>query len=379
MGFQIAFNRPAVGPREIAAIVESVRNRHISGNGPFCRQAEQQLMELHLGAPALTTSSCTSALEIAARLVSGSHGGEVILPSWTFVTTASAFVMAGMKPVYADIDPITLGLDLDSVEKKITTETRAICLVHYSGQPAQPAEFARLADRHGLTLIEDNAHGLGGRVGDQVLGTFGGLSTLSFHETKNVTCGEGGALVINDGLLQDRAEILREKGTDRAQFLRGSVDKYTWRDLGSSWVLSDLQAAVLSAQLEQFEAIQNDRIHIWGSYHRQLASWAEDIGATLPDSSMNTTSHLFFVLLPSGKARSQFINHMAASGVQVLTHYEPLHQSPFGSRYADIGSPLPVTEMVSERLVRLPMYRGMSDSDITHVVGAARQFSAAAD
>ena len=295
----IPFNRASFDGNELTYLARAVSDGYVSGNGPFGKAAEQLLGEGHRSARALLTTSCTHSLELAALLLELEPGDEVIVPSYTFVTTASAFMMHGGRPVFVDVRADTLNLDLAAVEAAITPRTKAICLVHYGGVAAQPDEFRALADRHGISLVEDNAHGLFGTYRDRPLGTFGRMSSLSFHETKNLTCGEGGALVINDASLVERAEILREKGTNRSQFLRGAIDKYTWVDIGSSWVLSDLLAGVLLGQLERFDEIQTRRHALWDRYHVCLASWADrhDVATPVVPDGCGHTAHLFHLRL----------------------------------------------------------------------------------
>lgn len=371
----IPFNRASLQGDEISYLVQAVNNGFISGNGPFTKQAEQVLAEMHGGAAALLTTSCTHALEMSARLLELQPGDEVIVPSYTFVSSASAFIWNGARPVFADSRPDTLNIDPDHVERLINPRTRAICIVHYAGVGADPDRFRDMAERHGISLIEDNAHGLGGSFNGQTLGTFGAMSTLSFHETKNITCGEGGALVINDPRLVERAEILREKGTDRSRFLRGQVDKYTWVDVGSSWVLSDLLAAVLMGQLERFDMIQDRRIRLWERYDTELAEWAGGIGAALPVTPRGTThtGHMYFIRLAEGSQRDAFIAHMRDHDIMAVFHYQALHESPVG-RAQGAQEVCPVASAAAQQLVRLPLFTDMSDSDQTAVIDAVRSF-----
>ena len=370
----IPFNRISFDSGEIAKIQEAVENGHVSGDGPFSKKAEEILAVMHNGSRVLLTPSCSHALELAARLIGFEPGDEIIVPSFTFVTSVSSFVSHGAKPVFCDIDPITLGLDLDEARKLITPKTKAIVLVHYGGVPANPEGFSRLVEEHGLILIEDNAHGLGGKSNGKRLGTFGAMSTLSFHETKNITCGEGGALVINDPQYIERAEILREKGTDRSRYFRGQVDKYTWQDSGSSWILSDILAAILYAQLSDFSAIQERREKRWGRYDLALKDWAlsRGFGVQSPDPG---TSHLFYLLFSNNHQQSSFIEHMSSYGVMAVFHYQPLHASPYGSQFAGKFSALPTTERVAAGLVRLPLYPGLTEREQDLVVRAALSFS----
>jgi dTDP-4-amino-4,6-dideoxygalactose transaminase len=373
----IPFNRPSFDGKELIYIAQAIINGHASGNGPFTKSAEAMLADMHNGSTTLLTSSCTHALEMAARLIDLQPGDEVIVPSWTFVSTASAFIWNGAKPVFADIRPSTLNIDPDSVEDSITDRTKAICIVHYAGVGAEPDRFVDIARRHGLTLIEDNAHGLGGAYRGQALGTFGQMSTLSFHETKNVTCGEGGALVINTPDLIERAEILREKGTNRSRFIRGQVDKYTWVDLGSSWVMSDLLAAVLVGQLERFDQIRNHRMSTWNLYWHGLAPWAEAHGIGLPTipTEAEHTGHMFYLTMPSRQSRDRFIEHMRSRGVHVVFHYQSLHASPQGRVAASRLNYCPHSDAASDTVVRLPLYTSLTMAEQERVVDAVSTFT----
>ena len=365
----VPFNRISFDSNELARIQEAVNNGHISGDGPFSKKAEAVLSNMHDGARVLLTPSCSHALELAARLIGFEPGDEVIVPSFTFVTSVSSFVSHGATPIFCDLDPVTLGLDLEEARKLVTSRTKAIVLVHYGGVPANPEGFAQLAKDRNLILIEDNAHGLGGKSNGKPLGTFGAMSTLSFHETKNITCGEGGALVINDSRYIDRAEILREKGTDRSRFFRGQVDKYTWQDLGSSWILSDILAAVLYAQLSDFESIQKRREERWSRYFEALSGWAaaRGFGLQVPDSG---TAHLFYLLLNGEKEQEVFIQHMKANGALVVFHYQALHSSPYGSQFPSCDMSLPVTDRICGSLVRLPLFPGLSEDEQDRIISS---------
>lgn len=374
--FPIPFNRITFDRGEMVRIQEAVDNGHVSGDGPFTKKAEKILSDMHDGARVLLVPSCSHALELAARLIGFEPGDEVIVPSFTFVTSVSSFVSHGATPVFCDIDPLTLGLDLEEARKLITPNTKAIVLVHYGGVPANPAGFARLAEEHGLILIEDNAHGLGGRSEGRRLGTFGAMSTLSFHETKNISCGEGGALVINNPEYIPRAEILREKGTDRSRFLRGQVDKYTWQDLGSSWTLSDILASILYAQLSYFDEIQTLRMNLWDSYYRNLSEWVVGKGFKLGEIKTET-AHLFYTLVGNSENQLGLIQHLKERQISAVFHYQPLHLSPFGGQFPTRYD-LPVTEKVATSLVRLPLYSAMSISDLNRVVTAVRSYSPSA-
>jgi len=372
----IPFNRATFDGKELAYLAQAVADGHVSGNGPFTRRAEAALEVGHGTGRTLLTTSCTHALEMAALLGRFAPGDEVIVPAYTFVSTASAFLLHGATPVFVDVRPDTLNLCPDLVEAAITERTRAICIVHYGGVGATPRRFREVADRHGLLLVEDNAHGLFGVEDGGVLGTFGHLSTLSFHETKNVTCGEGGALHGNDPVLVERAEILREKGTDRSRFLRGQVDKYTWVDVGSSWVLSDLLAGVLVGQLERFEDLQARRHAIWDRYHAATAGWAAEHGVRRPldPATAPHTAHLYHLRFASLEVRTRFIAHLREREVLAVFHYQPLHLSTVGERLGGRPGQHPVTEDAGDTLVRLPLFAGLTDVEVDRVLDAVTSF-----
>jgi len=366
----IPFNRATIAPDDLAHLVAAVERGHTSGNGPATAEAERLLADIHGGATTLLTTSCTHALELSARLLDADPGDEVIVPAYAFVSTAAAFVLAGLRPVFVDVDARTLGSDADAVEAAITDRTRAICSIHYAGVGSHPDRLTDLAARHDVTLIEDNAHGLGGRWAGRTLGTFGSLSTLSFHETKNVTCGEGGALVVNDASLVERAEILREKGTDRARFFRGQVDKYTWVDVGSSWVLSDLLAAILIGQLERFAEIQDRRRAVWSAYSDGLSGWAAEHGIRLPEipTQAEHTAHLFHLRFADLATRTRFIQHMREADIGTVFHYQPLHLSDVGRRLGGQEGQHPVTEEAADTLVRLPLFETLGDDAVARII-----------
>ena len=372
----IPFNKATYHESDRAYLNQALESGHSSGNGPFTRQVEAKLSALHQGSPALLTTSCTHALELAGRLLSLGPGDEVVVPSYTFVSTASAFLWNGAKPVFADVSPDTFNIDLRSVEQLVTDRTKAVCIVHYAGVGADPARFTDFCADRGLALIEDNAHGLGGVYEGRTLGTFGSMSTLSFHETKNVTCGEGGALVLNDVALVERAEILREKGTDRSRFMRGQTQKYTWMDSGSSWVMSDLLAALLLGQLERLDAITESRMRIWDTYREALAAWAHAIGASLPviPAQAQHTAHMFYIVMPSSKVRDQFVEHMRRLDITVAFHYQSLHSSPMGSSLSPAVIDAPVSDRASRRLIRLPIYESLQPEDQAKVIDAVTAF-----
>lgn len=368
----IPFNRPSVVGRECEYMAEAVALGHISGDGEFTRRCHE-LLKRELGVAAvLLTTSCTHALEMAALLLDLEPGDEVIVPDFTFVSTANAFALRGARPVFVDVRPDTLNLDERLVERSITPRTRAIVPVHYAGIGCDLDRIAETAARHSLTIVEDNAHGLFARRGGRLLGTRGALATLSFHETKNFSCGEGGALLVNEERLIARAEVIREKGTNRKRFFRGEVDKYTWVDLGSSYLPSDLLAAYLLGQLEQKEAVLAARRRACERYAEALPSWAERHGVSLPfvPSDCEPSFHMFYLVMPTASARARLIEHLKSRGILAVFHYLPLHLSEMGQRWGGRAGDCPVTESVSERLVRLPLYTSISAADQERVIDA---------
>jgi len=372
---KIPFNRPSIVGKEFDYIRQAVSASHISGDGPFTKRC-QQLLEETLGVSrAFLTTSCTHALEMAALLLDINPGDEVIVPSFTFVSTVNAFILRGAKPVFIDIRPDTLNMDESQLEALISPKTKAIVPVHYAGVGCEMEAICRIASQHGVPVVEDNAQGLFGQYKKRYLGTFGVLATQSFHESKNLTCGEGGALLINEEQYVERAEIIREKGTDRTQFLRGQVDKYTWRDVGSSYLPSDLLAAFLFAQLEARESIQAARKRIWEIYWEELQDWAQEKQVQLPrvPSYCEQTFHMFYLLLPSLEKRSEFIGFLKERGIRCVFHYQPLHLAPMGRRWGCQAGDFPVTEDISDRLVRLPFYNELSPADQERVCEAVRE------
>jgi dTDP-4-amino-4,6-dideoxygalactose transaminase len=344
------------------------------------QRCQELLGRRHNGRPVLLTTSCTHALELTALLLGVGAGDEVIVPSFTFVSTANAFALRGARPVFVDIRPDTLNLDEAQLEDLVTPRTRAIVAVHYGGVACEMDAVCRIAERHGLAVIEDNAHGLFGRYFGRDLGTFGCLATLSFHHTKNVTCGEGGALVVNDVALVERAEMIRDKGTDRARFYRGEVERYSWQVLGSSFVLSDVLAAVLLAQLEGGATIQAKRHAIWTRYRDGLTDWANGQGVQLPVVPLHCEhpAHLFHLVLPSAGDRARVIDHLASRDIEATWHYTALHSSAMGRRVGSTPLGCPVAEAVASRLVRLPFYTNLSEGDQDRVIEAVTEFSSSA-
>jgi dTDP-4-amino-4,6-dideoxygalactose transaminase len=360
-------------------MTEALTKSRLSGDGPFTKRCHTCLEESLGVAKALLTTSCTAALEMSALLLEVQQGDEVIVPSFTFVSSINAFVLRGAKPVFADIRPDTLNIDEQQLESLITPRTKAIIVVHYAGVGCEMDEIMAIAERHGVTVVEDNAHGLFGRYRGRYLGTFGRLATLSFHETKNFTCGEGGALLLNDSSLVERAEIIREKGTDRSRFFRGQVDKYTWVDIGSSYLPADLLAAMLLGQLEARDRIQSARQRIWNFYLENLRDWADQQDVRLPVVPSHTEQafHLFYMLLPNLAERQRLIAHLRARGIQAAFHYQPLHLSGMGQQMGGSPGDCPVTERTADTLLRLPFYNRLSDEDLTRVVDTVREFRVA--
>ena len=373
---RIPFNRPFATGRELDYVRQAIALAKFSGDGRFTADCHR-LLEDSLGvAKVLLTTSCTHALEMAALLLDLGQGDEVILPSFTFVSTANAFVLRGAKPVFVDIRNDTLNIDERQIESRITSRTAAIFLVHYAGVGCEMDAIQSLSEKHGLAVVEDNAHGLFGKYHGQYLGTFGRLSALSFHETKNFTCGEGGALLINDPELVQQAEIIREKGTDRSRFFRGEVDKYNWVDIGSSYLPSDLLAAFLLAQLEQREMIQAVRSRLWSRYSSELQNWARSNDVRLPSvaADREQSYHMFQLILPTPGSRQALIAHLLNRGILAVFHYLPLHLSPVGKRFGGEIGDCPVTEMISQRLLRLPFYTGMTTDEQSEVMEAVTAF-----
>ncbi len=374
--YAIPFNRPTIVGRELYYISQAIHNGYSAGDGGFTRKCHR-LLEEALGVPkVLLTTSCTHALEMAAILLDLQPGDEVIVPSFTFVTTANAFVLHGAKPVFCDIRPDTLNMDEQQLERLITPRTRAILPVHYAGVGCDMASIGEIAARYEIPIVEDNAHGLFGRYRGQYLGTFGAFATQSFHETKNFICGEGGALLINDPRYVERAEIIREKGTNRSRFFRGQIDKYSWVDIGSSYLPSDLLAAFLFAQLEERESVQRKRQLIWEYYASHLPDWAAAQGVRLPivPDECEQSYHMFYILLPSLDDRQALIAHLKAKGILSVFHYLPLHLSDMGHKFGGRPGDCPVTEDISDRLLRLPFYNEITETELATVVGAIREF-----
>ncbi len=373
---RVDFNRPILIGNELEYIRQAVENSHISGDGMFTKKVHT-LLEQELGVPkALLTTSCTHALEMAAILLDIQPGDEVIIPDFTFVSTVNAFVLRGATPVFLDVRPDTLNLDESKLEKSITPHTKAVVPVHYAGVACEMDQILAISRQYGIAIVEDNAHGLFGRYKGKYLGTFGALASQSFHETKNFTSGEGGALLINEPALVERAEIIREKGTNRSRFFRGQVDKYTWVDIGSSYLPSDILAAFLYAQLEQREKIQLHRKQVWEIYYAGLNDWATAHEVQLPcvPENCEQSYHMFYMLLPSLELRQKLIMYLRDCGIYSVFHYLPLHRSEMGQRFGGKPGDCPVTERVSDQLIRLPFHNALTGNEQEIVIDAIREF-----
>ncbi|MHC4184554.1 MAG: dTDP-4-amino-4,6-dideoxygalactose transaminase [Planctomycetota bacterium] len=373
---RIPFNKPSLEGKELAYIAEAINNAHISGDGPFTGKCHS-FLERGLGVKkAFLTTSCTHALEMAAILLNIEAGDEVIVPSFTFVSTACAFALHEATPVFIDIRPDTLNMDESQLEGLITPRTKAILTVHYAGVGCEMDAILEIARRHDIPLVEDNAHGLFGKYKAKFLGTFGCISALSFHETKNFTCGEGGALLINDSRYIERAEVIREKGTNRSRFFRGEVDKYTWVAIGSSYLPSDMLAAFLYAQFEESEHIQERRRRLWDYYYVHLKDWAEQHHVrlcTVPPHCEHPY-HMFYMLMPSYRDRRRMIAHLKSRSIHAVFHYLPLHLSQMGLQMGAKEGDYPVTEDISSRLIRLPFYNKLTETEQQTVVEAILDF-----
>lgn len=370
MKFSLPFNRPYATGREIDYIREAVERAHLASGGVFSRRSEQWLEEQVGCARALLTHSCTAALEMGALLAELQPGDEVIMPSYTFVSTANAFVLRGAVPVFVDIRPDTLNLDERLLESALTPRTRAIVPVHYAGVGCEMDPIMALARERGLLVIEDAAQGLGSRYKGRPLGSIGDLSAVSFHETKNVISGEGGALLVNGDAFAARAEVIREKGTDRSRFFRGEIDKYTWVDLGSSYAASELTAAFLWAQLERADEIGSRRMAVWQWYNDACADLEQRGHLRLPrvPDHCQHNAHMFYVLVDDLDRRTRVIRQLSDAGINAVFHYVPLHSSTAGQRFGRAHGSLAHTDAVSARLVRLPLWVGMEQADAERVV-----------
>ncbi|MFC9436188.1 dTDP-4-amino-4,6-dideoxygalactose transaminase [Nocardia sp. NPDC057030] len=374
---RIIFSRPFRARRELANLEAVLGSDQSHGDGPFTATATEKLKVI-TGAPhALLTTSCTSALEMAGLLLELGHDDEVIVPSFAFTSTATAMALRGATCVFADIDLATGNLDPESVAAAITERTKAVVVIHYGGVAAEMDQLLALANTHGFAIVEDNAHGLGGRWRGRPLGTLGSLGTLSFHDTKNVHCGEGGALLLTDEILMARAEIIREKGTDRARFLRGAVDKYSWQDIGSSYLPSELNAAVLDAQLDEFDTIQAGRHRVWDAYAAELPEWAarNDVQLMTVPADREHTAHLYYLRTPTEERRDDLIAHLRARGIVAPFHYVPLDSSPAGLKLGRTPHPCVRSAKFSGTVVRLPLWPDLTDEQIGRVIEAVTDFT----
>jgi dTDP-4-amino-4,6-dideoxygalactose transaminase len=372
----IPFNRAYVTGSEFGYMREAMENAHLAGNGPFSRRCREWLERTIGSRRALLTHSCTGALEMAFTLAEIGPGDEVVVPSFTFVSTATAVVARGGTPVFVDVRPDTLCIDAELVHGALTARTKAVVPVHYAGVGCDMDGLVQLATKHGLVVVEDAAHGIQAAARGRQLGGIGELGTLSFHETKNVSCGEGGALLVNDERFVERAEIIHEKGTDRQRFFRGQVDKYTWVDVGSSYVLSDLAAAYLWAQLEHVDEITASRHAIWNSYHTSLEPLEEagHLRRPVVPSWCSHNAHMYYVLVEDIATRTAVIDHLAQHEINAVFHYVPLHTSGAGRRYGRAAGDFSVTSSVSDRLVRLPVWAGMTGAEVDRVSEGMQTF-----
>lgn len=372
----IPFNIPPYVGTELDYVKQAVDNKKICGDGTFTKKCHQWLEVAFKCQKALLTTSGTTALEMAAILCDLKPGDEVILPSFTFSTTATAFVLVGAKLVFVDIRPDTMNIDETKIEAAITDKTKVIVPVHYAGVACEMDAIMEIASKHKLLVVEDSAQGVMGTYKGRALGTIGDMGCYSFHETKNYSMGEGGALMINDPKYNERAEIIREKGTNRARFFRGQVDKYTWVDYGSSYLPSDMNAAYLWGELEVAAKINNNRLSTWTAYYDAFSGLASD-GLidlpTIPDACKHN-AHMFYVKLKDLNQRTDFISFLRSKGVQASFHYVPLHSSPAGERFGRFSGIDEFTTRESDRLVRLPMYYGMDKEDRERVIGAVLDF-----
>ena len=373
---KLKFNEPVIVGKEIENINKVLNGDHWAGDGFFtkkCNEILEQTLDVN---KAFLTTSCTHALEMSALLLDIQPGDEVIVPSFTFVTTVNAYVLRGARPIFIDIRPDTLNLDESLLESLITNQTKAILPVHYAGVGCEMSTIMAIADRYDIPVVEDNAHGLFGKYKGKFLGTFGVLATQSFHETKNFTCGEGGAILINNPKYVERAEIIREKGTDRSRFFRGQVDKYGWVDIGSSYLPSEILAAILCAQLEARDQIQTDRKGIWNYYFDNLQDWAVNHGISLPmvPAHCEQTYHIFYLILNSIEERQNLINFLRNQEIQSFFHYLPLHISKMGRIFGGREGQCPITENMSDRLLRLPLHRNLSEDQLEKIVSTINQY-----
>jgi dTDP-4-amino-4,6-dideoxygalactose transaminase len=372
----VPFNRPLITNRELQCVSEAIANGQLSGDGEFTKRCQAWLQQQIGCHAALMTHSCTAALEMAALLADIQPGDEVIMPSYTFVSTANAFVLRGAVPVFVDIRPDTLNIDETKVEAAITSRTKAIAPVHYAGVSCEMDSLTAIAEAHNLFIIEDAAQAIQSQYKGKPVGSMGHLAALSFHQTKNIVSGEGGALLINDPHLMERAEIIREKGTNRSKYFRGEVDKYTWVDIGSSFLPSDLISALLWAQLEQADYIQQRRHEIWQRYHETFADLEvkQIVRRPMIPADCQHNAHIYYLLLQDLETRTALLAHLKSKGVQATFHYVPLHSAPAGLQYGRVSGNMTITDDVSDRLLRLPLGAGITFCEAEYVISVVNDF-----
>ncbi|NUM36926.1 MAG: dTDP-4-amino-4,6-dideoxygalactose transaminase [Candidatus Brocadiae bacterium] len=367
---QIPFNRPYITGKEIEYIQDTFSKRKLSGDGYYTKKASRFIEETFSVQKALLVTSCTSALDMSAMLLGIQPGDEVILPSYTFVSTANAFVLRGALPVFADIQEDTLNISPQEIEKKITPKTKAIYLVHYAGVSCDMDKIMEISQKHNIPVVEDAAQGVNAKYKNRFLGSIGNIGCYSFHETKNYSCGEGGAILINQESLIERAEILREKGTNRSKFFRGEIDKYTWVDIGSSYLISEILAAHLFAQFEQLEKIQELRKNIFYRYYNALQEYERKGKLRLPflPSYSSSNYHIFYILLETQEIRDHIMDKLKASGILAVFHYIPLHISTMGKKFGYKEGDFPITEKCSKTLLRLPLYADFTSQEQDYTI-----------
>ncbi len=372
----IPFNRAFIVGKELHYISQAVLNGQIKGDGPFTKKCNSWLESKFSADKALLTNSCTASLELSALLFNIKDGDEIIMPSYTFTSTANAFMLQGGKPVFVDIRSDTLNMDENKIEENITEKTKAICPVHYAGVGCEMDEIMAVAKKHNLYVIEDAAQGMMATYKGKWLGTIGDIGAYSFHETKNFSSGEGGAILVNHKELTERAEIIREKGTNRTKFFRGEVDKYTWIDIGSSFLPSEIIAAFLYAQLENAEQITEKRLEVWNHYYNELNVLEEKGKLKLPFIPDHCThnGHIFYMVLNSAEDRDALMAYLVERGVGAVFHYIPLHSSPMGKGLGYKDGQLKVTEAVSKRLLRLPFYNELNKKDKDYVIDSVKKY-----
>ncbi len=371
--YDVAFSRPFRSSNELENLATVLASDHVHGDGSFTRSASERLRAITTSPAVFLTTSGTAALEMTIRLLDIGPGDEVILPSFTFPSAANAVALTGATCVFVELDPSTGNIDPTSVAEAVNPTTRAISVMHYGGVPADMSALASIAVEHGLSLIEDNAHGLGVLTDAGALGSIGRLGMQSFHDTKNVHSGEGGALLVNDPTLVERAEVLREKGTDRSKFIRGQIDKYSWVDIGSSYLMSELNAAVLDSQLSEFDTIQSQRFSIWNRYAEALAPWAAEHGIRLMDPPHGIhAAHMFYLMMPDTPLQLATLSRLRQAGIEATSHYVPLDSSAAGRRFGRTLRPLTLTQDFANRLVRLPLWAGMTDAQVMRVIDSVR-------